>query len=205
MHRTVNIDAEDCALYRRPGLVGGDDVGFVRIGDKLIDRDRIDDAIETLLRIRVEGGSQQDAADTVGVDRTFVSRLESLGEVRKGGKVALIGFPVENKSELNATAREFGVDLVILMDEKERWAYVDHRSGAEVINEVMDLIRTLQGFNSVVFIGSDMRIRLMKSILRGQVIGIEIGKSPLREDRKVDADLLRSILSELRPSFPSEA
>lgn len=180
-------------------------MGFVRIGDKLIDRDRIDDAIETLLRIRVEGGSQQDAADTVGVDRTFVSRLESLGEVRKGGKVALIGFPVENKSELNATAREFGVDLVILMDEKERWAYVDHRSGAEVINEVMDLIRTLQGFNSVVFIGSDMRIRLMKSILRGQVIGIEIGKSPLREDRKVDADLLRSILSELRPSFPSEA
>ena len=175
---------------------------FIRIGEKLIDRNRIDDAIEALLRIRSEGGSQQEAADRVGVDRTFVSRLETLGEVRKGGKIALIGFPVSNKSELASIAREYGVDLVVLMTEEERWAYVDRRSGAELINEVMDLIRTLQGYDSVVFIGSDMRIRLIKSILRNPVIGIEIGKSPLREDKKVDAEVLRSILSELRSQSP---
>jgi transcriptional regulator with XRE-family HTH domain len=181
----------------------GGSLEFIRIGEKLIDRNRIDDAIEALLRIRSEGGSQQEAADRVGVDRTFVSRLETLGEVRKGGKIALIGFPVSNKSELASIAREYGVDLVVLMTEEERWAYVDRRSGARLVNEVMDLIRTLQGYDSVVFIGSDMRIRLIKSILKNPVIGIEIGRSPLREDKKVDPDMMRSILSELRSQSPS--
>ena len=166
-------------------------------------QNRIDDAIEALLRFRSEGGSLQEAADSVGVDRTFVSRLETLGDVRKGGKIALIGFPVSNKSELASIAREYGVDLVVLMTEEERWAYVDRRSGARLVNEVMDLIRTLQGYDSVVFIGSDMRIRLIKSILKNPVIGIEIGRSPLREDKKVDPDMMRSILSELRSQSPS--
>jgi gamma-glutamyl phosphate reductase len=89
------------------------------------------------------------------------------------------------------------------MTEEERWAYVDRRSGARLVNEVMDLIRTLQGYDSVVFIGSDMRIRLIKSILKNPVIGIEIGRSPLREDKKVDPDMMRSILSELRSQSPS--
>lgn len=197
VHKIVYI-----ALLGDQRSLWGDSLQFIRIGDKLIDRNRIDDAIESLLRIRSEGGSQQDAADKVGVDRTFVSRLETLGEVSKGGRIALIGFPVKNKSELTSIAREYGVDLVVLMTEEERWAYVDRRSGAELINEVMDLIRTLQGYDSVVFIGSDMRIRLIKSILRNPVIGIEIGKSPLREDKKVDAEVLRSILSELRSQSP---
>jgi len=173
-------------------------LGLIRIGDKLVDRDRIDDAIDALLRIRAEGGSQQEAADKIGVDRTFVSRLESLGEVRKGGKIALVGFPVGNKSEIETLAREFGIDFVFLMDERERWEYVESRSGAQLINEVMDLIRKLQGFQSVVFLGSDMRIRLVKAILRNQVIGIELGRSPLRENCRVDTDMLRKLFSQLK-------
>lgn len=173
-------------------------MGFVRIGDKLVDRDRIDDAVDALLRVRAEGGSQQDAADKVGVDRTFVSRLESLGEVRKGGRIALVGFPVANKPEIASIAEEYGVDFVFLMNDKERWDYVESRSGAQLINEVMDLIRSLQGFRSVVFLGSDMRIRLVKSILRSQVVAIELGRSPLRGDRMVDTDLLRAVFSQLR-------
>jgi len=173
-------------------------VGFVRIGDKLIDRDRIDDAIDALLRIRAEGGSQQDAADKIGVDRTFVSRLESLGEVRRGGRIALVGFPIANKFEIATLAEEFGVDFVLLMNDKERWDYVESRSGAQLINEVMELIRKLQGFRSVVFLGSDMRIRLVKSILRCQVVAIELGTSPLRGDREVDTGRLRAIFQELR-------
>lgn len=109
-----------------------------------------------------------------------------------------MGFPIANKFEIATLAEEFGVDFMLLMNDKERWDYVESRSGAQLINEVMELIRKLQGFRSVVFLGSDMRIRLVKSILRCQVVAIELGKSPLRGDREVDTGRLRAIFQELR-------
>ena len=79
---------------------------FLRVGDKLLDKGKIARAVERVLAMRAAGASQQEAADAVGVDRSFVSRLEALGEVRRGGRVALVGFPVANKAEIEAVARE---------------------------------------------------------------------------------------------------
>ena len=73
---------------------------LVRIGSKLISRSRIIRRLDEILQMRVSGKSQQETAEALGVDRSFISRLEALGEVRKGGRVALIGFPIENKAEL---------------------------------------------------------------------------------------------------------
>ena len=63
-----------------------------------------------------------------------------------------------------------------------------------MINEVMELIRKLQGFRSVVFLGSDMRIRLVKSILRCQVVAIELGIAS--SEIEVDTGRLRAIFQE---------
>jgi len=87
---------------------------FIRVGDKLISRQRIVHMIDKALEKRVAGASQQEVANMLGVDRSFVSRLETLGEIRKGSKIALIGFPVGNKDELKQVADEFGVDYCYL-------------------------------------------------------------------------------------------
>ena len=92
--------------------------------------------------MRSSGKSQQETAEALGVDRTFISRLEALGEVRKGGKVALIGFPIENKRELEEAARAEGVDFVLLFTEEERRRFAEGMSGAELINEIMRLGRS---------------------------------------------------------------
>ena len=86
-------------------------MGLIRIGDKVVDRDKIDRAIDRVFEMRQSGASQQEAADAIGIDRTFVSRLENLGEVRKGQRVALVGF-VGNKDEIEAIARRAGIDYV---------------------------------------------------------------------------------------------
>lgn len=167
---------------------------FIRIGDKLVDRARVYKAVDKILDLRAKGLSQQEAADQVGIDRAFVSRLESLGEVRKGARIALVGFPVGNKEEIRKVADEEGVDFVLLLNDVERWAYLRERSGQEVFNEIMAIITKLKSYDAVVFIGSDMRVSLVESILGNRVVGIEVGTSPIKGDRYVDPESIRRIL-----------
>jgi len=167
---------------------------LIRIGDKVVDKARLYKAIDKILELRVKGLSQQETAEQVGIDRAFVSRLESLGEVRKGARVAIVGFPVGNKEEIRKVAEEEGVDFVLLLNDVERWAYLRERSGQEVFNEIMAIITRLKTYDAVVFIGSDMRVGLVESILGDRVIGIEVGTSPIKGDRYVDPESIRNIL-----------
>jgi transcriptional regulator with XRE-family HTH domain len=176
----------------------GDVVDFVRIGDKLISRDKLNRAIDRILDLRTQGQSQQDVAHEMGVDRSFISRLEGLGEIRKGGRIALIGFPVANKDELQQLGTEEGCDFIFLMTNNERWKWVDTASGVTLLNEVMMLIASVKDFETIIFIGSDMRIRLMEAVLGRDVIPISVGGSPVTEDKFIDLERLRSIIRELR-------
>ena len=76
---------------------------FVRIGDKMVSREKIHEAIDAILARRSKGQSQSEVAADLGVDRTFISRLETLGELRKGGSIALIGFPIANCDEIRTS------------------------------------------------------------------------------------------------------
>ncbi|MBO8142125.1 MAG: transcriptional regulator [Firmicutes bacterium] len=168
---------------------------LVRIGDKLISRRKIFRAIDRMLERRAAGLSQQDVAVEMGIDRAVISRLETLGEVRKGSRVALIGFPIGNKGELEAVARDHGVDFVLLLNNAERWDYVETASGAELFNRVMDVIARIRECDKVVFIGSDMRVRWLESVLGSdRVIGLELGPSPITEDRYVPPERVRALL-----------
>ena len=55
-----------------------------RIGDKLISLDRAERLLEQVLKLRSQGFSQQEVARRLCLDRSFISRLESAGEIRKG-------------------------------------------------------------------------------------------------------------------------
>ncbi len=185
---------------------GGVAVELLRIGEKLISPERIRSRIEQMLALRVQGLSQQEVAERLGVDRTFVSRLEALGEVRKGGRLALIGFPIANRTELEAVAQRCGVEFVLLMNNEERWRYVQERSGAEVVNEIMNLISKARGYDMVVFLGSDMRIRMAEAMLGSEaVIGVQIGRSPITEDCYVDPARLEALLTQLTSGPEPEA
>ena len=129
-------------------------MGYIRIGEKLVSREKIMRMVDKVLERRASGLSQQEVATDLGLDRSFISRLETLGELRKGGKISLIGFPVGNKKELADIAEEFGVDHVYLLTEAERWALIRERSGAELLNEIMSLLGALRAFDTVILIGS---------------------------------------------------
>jgi len=171
-----------------------------RIQDKIISWTKIEKSLKKALLLRARGFSQQEAADRLGMERTFISRLEGIGELRKGQSIACIGFPVLNKDEINTILEKEGVDFIFLMTEQERQDFVNNRNGKELLNELMDLTAQSRAYETVILIGSDERLKLMEKIIDGQVITIEIGSSPITEDKWVDPAEMKKILRTLKAS-----
>lgn len=168
---------------------------LIRIGDKLIQRSRISRFVDRLLERRQAGLSQLEAARELGVDRTLVSRLESIGEVRRGERIALIGFPIANHRELTELAYERGVDLVLLMSNSERWSFLEDKDGPSLFNEVMAVIAQVQRCDKVIFLGSDMRVALMEDLVGAdRLVSVVLGPSPMQSDHVVDRDELARLL-----------
>jgi DNA-binding transcriptional regulator LsrR (DeoR family) len=171
---------------------------LLRIGDKIVNRQKIHKVIDDVLEMRSRGFSQQEIANKVGLDRTVISRLETFGEVRKGGRIALIGFPIKNCGELEAMARQEGVDYCLLLSEKERWDFVESKTGVELFNKIMEIVGILRAYDIVIIIGSNVRIKLMETLLDKSVIGVQIGESPIADDKFVNVEDIRSIIRQLQ-------
>jgi transcriptional regulator with XRE-family HTH domain len=169
-----------------------------RIGDKLVSRPKIDRAVDRILDLRYQGLSQQEVANKLRIDRTFVSRLERLGEVRKGKTLAIVGLPVGNKEEIEQVAREEGADYTLLMTDKERWDFVKGRDGLAVLNDLMRIINQVRQYDTVIIMASDMRLGLMRSLLDKEVLTITLGQSPIIGDVRVDPEMLREMLRAIR-------
>ena len=170
---------------------------LIRIGDKVISLSRIANITEQILLARSQGLSQQDVAKKFSVDRSFVSRLESLGELRKGRSIAVIGFPIANAEAVTQLCQELGVERCWVMTNEQRWQYAQSRNGIELINEIMDLANTYRQFDCVILLASNARVRLMAALLDSRaVVPLVLGETPLTTDVTVDIEALkRTILS----------
>lgn len=164
-----------------------------RIGDKVVSREKLVEELTAILDEREAGATQLEVALSHGVQRSFVSWLESLGEVRRGDKVALVAFPVANAEEVRALAQERALDFVLVFSQAER-EQAEGSNGAEVFNRVLDTLATLTDFDVVIFMASDWRIRTVEKILGREVVGIPIGHSPIREDVELPIEELKSLL-----------
>lgn len=173
---------------------------FFRIGDKIISLQKITEVLRDILSERAKGLSQSEVAARLSIDRSFISRLEGLGEVRKGGAIALIGFPLANCEEVREIARQEGVDFVLVMSDEERWRWVRERSGADLLNELMRLIAKVRQYDKVVLVGSDKRIEIMRGLLdrNTEVATIEIGRSPMSGDVVLNLDVLRNVIRAIK-------
>ncbi len=165
-----------------------------RIGEKVVSRDKLLAAIESILEEREAGATQEQAARRAHVQRSFVSFLETLGEVRRGPRVALVGFPVANRDEVRALAERHAVDFVLVVSQSDRES-IEAGSSADVFNQVLETLAALRDFDTLILLASDMRIATMEKILGAEVIGIPLGHTPLRADQHVDIDELDQALS----------
>ena len=170
----------------------------IRIGDKLINRNKIHKQIDAMLDLRMQGFSQQEVAKAYATDRAFVSRVESLGEIRKGGRVALVAFPISNKDEILTLAAQEGIEFSVVFNDKERWAFLRDKNGVQLFNEVMTIIAKLRESDIVIVAASNLRINLAEAIIDKHVIGITIGESPIEEDKHLEPQLIKDIMQKIK-------
>lgn len=166
----------------------------MRIGEKIISRGKIEDVIDQILELRAAGFSQQEVAGRLHLDRTLISRLETLGEVRKGKRLAVIGFPLLNCAEIERIAKSRGVEFTWLMSEKERWDLVKGQSALEFFDYVMERIATLKRFDLVIMIGSRKWYKIAEALLGSQVLFLELGMTPITEDCTLEPRRFTEIL-----------
>jgi len=171
---------------------------LLRIGDKVISRTKINNKIKEILEQRMLGLSQLEVAEKLGVERTFISRLEGIGEVRKGQSIAAIGFPIKNKQEVEKVLKTYGVEFFLLMSEEERTGFVNDCDGVQLSNKIMELINKFRSFDTVIVMASDYRNRIARDLLDNRIVEIDIGKSPIKEDVNVNLDILTDILITLK-------
>ncbi len=164
-----------------------------RIGEKVVSLDKLVDAIERILEARERGSTQEQAALSNGVQRSFVSFVESLGEIRRGPRVALVGFPIANAPEVRAVAESHAVDFVLVFSQAEREVMAG-ASAADVFNRVLETLAELTDYDVIVLMASDWRIRTVEKILGRDVIGLTLGPSPITEGVSVDAEEVGAIL-----------
>ncbi|HQA49846.1 MAG: transcriptional regulator [Syntrophomonadaceae bacterium] len=171
---------------------------FYRIQDKMISWQKIEKTLKKALNMRVRGFSQQEVADRLQIDRTFVSRLEGIGELRKGQTIAFVGFPIANKDEIQQLLESEGCDFILIMNEQERLDFINQRNGKQMLDDLMDLTAQVRSYDTVICVGSDQRVKLIEGVLDNQVISVEIGSSPITEDKWVDPQQIRQILRSIK-------
>lgn len=170
---------------------------LMRIGDKIVSRQQIDKCITRILELRSQGHSQLDVAQNLRIDRTFISRLESLGELRKGRGVAVLGFPVANGQELEEICKQYGVDWWLFFSERERLSFVSKKTGLDLFNEIMDILASIRNYDTVVVMGSNKRVKGVEALLDRDVIPLELGESPLKQDVIANVKEFENILKTL--------
>lgn len=170
---------------------------FMRIGEKLISLDKIDGIIRRIIKMRSEGQSQQEVANKLKLDRTFISRLENIGSVRRGGRIGLLSFPVSNKDELLALADRYGIEHHLILSNQERWKLVEQNSGMIFFNQVMSLIERFRQCDTVLVFCSAKWNDLAEVLLDNQVLAREIAPTPVRGDVYVDPAEVEKILKNL--------
>lgn len=168
-----------------------------RVGDKLISLDQATRQIERALELREQGYSQLEAAKKLQLDRSFVSRLESIGEIRKGNRLAVIGFPLSNAAELSGICRSSGLDFYLLLSNSERWDMVREKQALDFFNSMFDLVARLREFDTLIMITSEKWYRLAEALLDLQIIALDLGPTPIEEDCRFDPQLFKETLNQV--------
>lgn len=110
--------------------------------------------------------------------------------------MALVGFPVANAEEVIELAEAKAVDFTLVFSQAERES-IESGSASDVFNRLLETLATLRDYDVIVLIASDWRIELIERILGREVIAIELGHSPIREDVSVDLEELDRLLTDV--------
>ncbi|MFA5867927.1 MAG: hypothetical protein WC891_08240 [Actinomycetota bacterium] len=133
----------------------------IKIGDKIISMERASSLIDKIFDLRSSGSTQEEVAKMLGVERSFISHLEGIGEVRKSKEIALIGSSLADIEKVENTAAGLGIEHVFL-----------NRDGTARIEDALQVLALLKSIDFIIFLGPPKEHKLLEAVLDKKIIGI---------------------------------
>jgi transcriptional regulator with XRE-family HTH domain len=133
----------------------------IKIGDKIISMERASSLIDKIFDLRSGGATQEEVAKTLGVERSFISHLEGIGEVRKSKEIALIGSGLSDAKSVEETASKLGIEHVFL-----------NQDGTARIEDALQVLALLKNIDFIIFLGPAKEHKMLETVLDKKVIGI---------------------------------
>ena len=62
-----------------------------------------------------------------------------------------------------------GIDYCLLLTERQRWQFLQDKSGVELFDAIMQIITEIRSNDTVIILGSNMRIKLIETMLDKEV------------------------------------
>jgi hypothetical protein len=149
---------------------------LIRIGEKIINRERLYRLVDNILVLRANGATQQDVANTLDLERPFISNLERLGEVRVGRRVAMVGFSIINQKDVKSIARDWGIDSVHLFNGEMLSKFISKAEVDErgILKRLLKALSGLRNFDLLIFLGQGNEGRLLEKTLGVQVLNVPV-------------------------------
>jgi hypothetical protein len=135
------------------------------IGDKVISLERANALVDKIFDLRSSGSTQAEVAQMLGVERSFISHLEGIGEVRRSKEIAFIGSGVGDAEHVDNMARELGFEHVFINDD-----------GLARIEDALGVLAILKDIDFIVFLGPLSEHKLLETVLDKKVIGVSLDK-----------------------------
>ncbi len=186
--------AQYCAQIKLDELVKMCPDRIYRIGEKTISLTKATNCVEKALGLRESGLSQSETARKLELDRSFVSRLESIGEIRKGNRIAVIGFPLKNYDDLKHICHTRGLDFNLILNNEQRWEMVSNKEALNFFNQMLDLLSKLRSYETLILITSKKWHQLAEALLDIQIIHVNLGETPINEDVVIEEKKFLDIL-----------
>ncbi len=134
----------------------------IRIGDKIISLERANELVNKIFDLRSNGNTQEEVANILGIERSFISHLEGIGEVRKSKEIALIGSCIADPAALEKSASDLGIEHIFI-----------NRDGTTRIDDALQVLALLKRIDYIIFIGPDKEHKLLETILDKKIIGLQ--------------------------------
>jgi len=141
------------------------------IGDKVISLERANALVDKIFDLRSTGSTQAEVAKMLGVERSFISHLEGIGEVRKSKEIAFIGSGVSDALQVEAMAQDLGFEHVFI-----------NADGMARLEDALGVLAILKDIDFIIFLGPPSEHKLLEAVLDKKIIGIVPDKENGLED-----------------------
>jgi hypothetical protein len=144
---------------------------LIKVGNKLISWEKISSAINEILQRRSTGATQQEVASDFGIERVFISYLESIGAIQRNQSLAVVCWLIDNLAEVSNLVGSYGVEMFNLVPNSTSLSHIEVN---DICRYVIEVLAKVKKFQALIVIGDRSQVELFREITDQDVYAVRL-------------------------------